>query len=68
MYFWLCWVFVVQTFPSCGELGCSLGVVCGLLVVVASPVVSTGSRVHRLQQLQHVASVVWLLGSRAQAP
>ena len=29
---------------------------------------STGSRVHRLQHLQHVASVVWLLGSRAQAP
>ena len=40
--------------------GCSLGVVCGLLLEAASLVAERGLRAHRLLEL-------WLVGSRAQA-
>ena len=47
-------------FSSCGKLGLLFTAVLGLLIAVASLVVSRGSRVCKLQWL-------WFLGSRAQA-
>ena len=38
--------------------GNSLVVVLGLLIAVTSPVSEKGSRTHRLQELQHMGSVV----------
>ena len=38
--------------------GNSLVVVLGLLIAVTSPVAEKGSRTHRLQELQHMGSVV----------
>ena len=46
------------TFSGCGEWGLLFVAVCGLLIVVASLVVEHGLQARRLQQLQHVGSVV----------
>lgn len=43
IYLWLCWVFVVQAFSSCGDRELLFVVACGLLVAVACLVVE-----HRL--------------------
>ena len=46
-FFWLCWVFLaVRALSSYGERGLFFTVVCGLLIVVASPVA-----VHGLQDV-----------------
>lgn len=45
IYVWMCWVFVVWAFFL---VGATLAVVHGLLIVVASKLLSMGSREHRL--------------------
>ena len=59
--FWPCWVFVAahRFFPVAGSGVYSLGVALGLLIAVASVLLSTDSRA---QQLQHMGSVVVVPG------
>ena len=54
-------------FSSCGEQGLLFVQVRGLLIAVASLVAEHRLQAHRLQQLQHVGSVVVAHSSRAQA-
>ena len=49
-------------FSSCGERGLLFVAVCGLLIAVAFLVAEHGLQAHKLQQLQHVGSVVAELG------
>ena len=46
-----------RTFSMCGEWGLLFVAVCGLLIKLLLLFRSTGSRVLRLQELQHVGSI-----------
>ena len=58
LFFWLLWVFIAacRLFLVVASRGYSPGVVRKLLTAVASHVAGTGSRAHRLQQLQLLGS------------
>ena len=60
IYFWLHRVFVAACwlFSGCGEQGLLFVAMHGLLIAVASLVVEHGLQACRLQQLQHMGSVV----------
>ena len=56
-----------QAFSSCGERGLLFVGVCGLLIIVASLLRSTGSRHAGCSSCGTWAQELWLAGSRAQA-